>query len=310
MACELPSWGVDGIPNLLDCVADLPDPLEFAVSAPAPAAAAPLEAVHEFCPGCADPLRDHIGMPMLDDRDLVKAHAVELLRNTSEFTVASMDVALGGGIPVRAWRIVSPDQRERFERASRDDAEPTMRLLHGTRLATDASLRALAVEGLDPRLSRSIGTGAPGGYLGCAAYLTPTFTKANHYTVPYDATKAMALDADRNGIRRMAVCDVAVGRIHTVAPGCHAAHLVREPPGFDSVVGTPRGDVEHAIYNRDRIRVLYVIDYYYTPPTLLPFATSAAPAATATPATPATAGTRGKKKATKSSSRARKSATK
>lgn len=117
-----------------------------------------------------------------------------------------------------------------------DGGGATTTLYHGT-TARDLSL----AEGLDDRLS-------PGGLFGSGLYFTPTLDKADRYT-------------GRGQTRRVVVCEVALGRIYHVAED-HTLHtLRREPRGYDSVRGVIRGNVEHVVYDRRRVRMTYIIDY-------------------------------------------------
>ena len=109
---------------------------------------------------------------------------------------------------------------------------------------TKGPIDEIIAEGLDYRLSK-------GGYFGNGLYFAEDPLKSCLY--------------DTNKTNKMLMCSLLLGKSYYYAPGVTDQTLVREPPGFDSIIGCTDGHYEYVIYDNSKVLIDYVISYAIIP---------------------------------------------
>ena len=109
---------------------------------------------------------------------------------------------------------------------------------------TKGPIDEIIAEGLDYRLSK-------GGYFGNGLYFAEDPLKSCLY--------------DTKQTNKMFMCSLLLGKSYCFAPGATDQTLVREPPGFDSIIGCTDGHYEYVIYDNSKVLIDYVISYSIIP---------------------------------------------
>lgn len=133
-------------------------------------------------------------------------------------------------------------------------------LWHGT---TAPNIDQLLLEGLDQRV-------AARGHFGRGLYFSDHPGKAHRYT-----TKRSA-GPNADGIRTMLRCKVQLGKTKEYPRGVNDTSLLREPSGYDSVMGNISGQNEMVVYDNDRVLIEYVVRYTVSPTAATPSRASVA----------------------------------
>ena len=97
--------------------------------------------------------------------------------------------------------------------------------------------------GLDQRMGRI-------GMFGRGIYFSPTTLKTDQYS------KIPATE-----MRYTLRCRVLLGRVCKFPQGQSMPSLMREPLGFDTVLGNVSGSDEYAVYNSNRVLIEYEVGY-------------------------------------------------
>jgi hypothetical protein len=125
-------------------------------------------------------------------------------------------------------------------------------LWHGT---TAGDIDQLLLEGLDQRV-------AARGHFGRGLYFSDHPGKAHRYTTK---KSFVGRGPSSEGIRTMLRCKVQLGKTKEYPRGINDTSLLREPSGYDSVVGNISGQNEMVVYDNDRVLIEYVVRYTVTP---------------------------------------------
>jgi hypothetical protein len=116
--------------------------------------------------------------------------------------------------------------------------------------AASSSIPSICQAGIDARIAAS-------GPFGKGIY-TSIFPSAANRHSPHQFDPLIS--------RVMYRCLVVTGRQCVVASDAARVDLIREPPGYDSLVGDILGGQETCVYTTDRVCVTHIIIYRYTDP--------------------------------------------
>jgi hypothetical protein len=195
---------------------------------------------------------EHIGEPILDYSGQIIGHVVPVPISSEEINEIISTFRQENLVVKSVKRIQNNFLMKRFNHILETEGPIVITsiglenniktLYHYSR----SEAKQLYQEGLDHRLSK-------GGMFGKGIYFAANPIKANSYCF-----KPIQQD------RTIFVSSVLTGKMKKYNDGEQDTTLLREPVGFNSVVGNITGDIEHVIYDMNRTILQYEITYTCT----------------------------------------------
>eukprot|EP00038_Savillea_parva_P030585 m.78768 g.78768 ORF g.78768 m.78768 type:complete len:545 (-) comp9245_c0_seq1:350-1984(-) len=208
-----------------------------------------------ICAKCPWPDGKHHGTAVPDPDGVVRCHVVPVDASTAEHAWTVLPLVQHGVEIVEVLRVQNHRLYSKFlAKATSEAFSPwdtsSKDLWHGT---TTTDVHRLVREGLDQRV-------ATRGHFGRGLYFSDNAGKAHRYTSNRDGKTP-----NDDGIRTMLRCKVQLGKMKSYPHGVNDTSLLREPDGYDSVMGNISGQNEFVIYENDRVYIDYVIKYRLQP---------------------------------------------